>query len=100
VSETSDEPNRELTEAVSKVRRYEAAERAGIPLAHAHRLRGDSAEDLDADAAAFARTLAAGKPDLRRRPQPLGAGGTQGGEGDGVDLVKLAAALLKRRHGD
>ncbi|MFJ2775906.1 hypothetical protein [Kitasatospora sp. NPDC087315] len=55
-----------------------AALRHGIPEGHAGRLNGTTAEEVDADAAAFAAMIdQAGVPgpNLRTRPMPIAGGG-------------------------
>ncbi|MFB7634373.1 hypothetical protein ACFC0M_25970 [Streptomyces sp. NPDC056149] len=86
----------ELSASRAKLVRYEAAEKAGIPLAHADRLKGETPEDLAADAAQLAQALAPARPLVKSRPKPLvGAGADANGDTQ-LDPMRLATAVIHR----
>lgn len=67
--ERRDDRIRQLEKDAAMARRYEAAAAAGIPLTSAHRLNGDTAEELLADAEKYKAEIGAGAPQSPAEPQ-------------------------------
>lgn len=66
------------TQASSQLARYEAAEKAGLPLSWAKRLVGSTPDELESDAKAIKADLdAKSKPGTPRPDGSAGAGGTE-----------------------
>ena len=78
------------------VARYEAAETAGLPLSMAKRLIGATPEELAADAAQLAQTLAAQPSGTPRADPSQGAGNT--GSGRTTSVAEAMAELKASRE--
>ncbi|WP_405766706.1 hypothetical protein OG539_16420 [Actinacidiphila glaucinigra] len=74
-----------------------AAQRKGLDVHHAARLRGTTAEELDADADAFLAEIATFAPPP---PAPPRSGGPRGGDvdGHGSGSVAAGAELYRSRN--
>lgn len=96
---------KELDQHRATMARYDAAEKAGIPIAHADRLKGDTVEALAADAAEFAKSLALPKNQNRpsaapRRPVPKVGGGIDAHPDVSISPIALASAIVQRFRGE
>ncbi|MEK2475280.1 hypothetical protein [Streptomyces noursei] len=88
---------KELADYKAQLARYQAASKAGIPLAHADRLKGETPEELEADAASLAKGLGSSRPLSKARPAPSVGGGVDAvGDTPSLDPMKLATAVLNR----
>ncbi|MGW2367347.1 hypothetical protein ACWCZ5_17400 [Streptomyces sp. NPDC001667] len=88
----------EIAEYKAKVARYEAAAQVGIPLMHADRLRGETPDELAADASQLAKEFGAGR--IKSRPTPTVGGGADAADNtSALDPMRLATAVLSRIKG-
>ncbi|MFJ4845121.1 hypothetical protein [Streptomyces sp. NPDC088733] len=85
-----------MTEATPE--QLAAAQRKGIDVQHAARLRGTTAAELDSDADAFLAEIAAYAPPPPAPPRSGGPRGVDTG-GSGSRSVAAGADLYRERHG-
>ncbi|WP_280381054.1 hypothetical protein [Nocardia wallacei] len=95
---------RELERDAAKALRYEAAAAEGLPITSAHRLNGNTLEELRADAAAYKAELAAAAPPPAQpgtppppRPDPRQGGGQQDATGS-LDAGRDRYRARKAQH--
>lgn len=91
-----DDAKKNAEQAAGLVARYEAAETAGLPLSMAKRLIGATPEELAADAAQLAQTLAAQPSGTPREDPSQGAGNT--GSGRATSVAEAMAELKASRE--
>lgn len=91
-----DDAKKNAEQAAGLVARYEAAETAGLPLSMAKRLIGATPEELAADAAQLAQTLAAQPSGTPRADPSQGAGNT--GSGRTTSVAEAMAELKASRE--
>lgn len=91
-----DDAKKNAEQAAGLVARYEAAETAGLPLSMAKRLIGATPEELAADAAQLAQTLAAQPSGTPREDQSQGAGNN--GSGRTTSVAEAMAELKASRE--
>ena len=95
-----DDAKKNAEQAAGLVARYEAAETAGLPLSMAKRLIGATPEELAADAAQLAQTLAAQPSGTPREDPSQGAGNTGSGRTTSVAeaMAELKASREKKKQ--
>ena len=91
-----DDAKKNAEQAAGLVARYEAAETAGLPLSMAKRLIGATPEELAADAAQLAQTLAAQPSGTPREDPSQGAGNN--GSGRTTSVAEAMAELKASRE--